>query len=869
MNPERDHRVEEIFERVVEAPPTERRRRLVELCAGDDTLASAVWPLVEADAADHPLLSLGGAELAAALLDSGRGAAFPRRFGRYVIREHVAEGGVGSVYLADRDDLGDRVAVKFLHDSWTSPARRERFASEQRTLAGLNHGHIARLYDAGVTDGTPWFAMEYVEGPAITGYCARKGLDLRGRLQLFRTVCEAVSYAHRNLIVHLDLKPANILVNGDGEVKLVDFGIARHLTEAGGSAEKTATGQRLLSINYAAPEQIRGEALGVQTDVFALGVVLYELLAGRPPADLSSANASELTRWLHEEPARPSIAAHAPDRPAVHASGAEWRELDVICLTALRRERAARYATVDHLLRDVDHFLADEPLEARTGTLRYYTMRKFVSRRRHALATAAAALIVLASTSVFFTVRLVDARDRAVASEVRMERVHRLMLNLFEGDDSAAGPAGELRVASLLDRGVREANALDTEPDMQAELRRTLGGLYHKLGHLDPAEPLLRSSLAGLQAALGQDHPQTVKARLALALLRIDQAEPDEARRLVDGAVRASRRRPRVDRIELATANAVLGKALLTEGDYAAAVPLLEGSVNVLSAGPPSVELSEALGDLANAQYYLGQIDASQRTNLRSLTLDRQMFGDRHPHVAVDLYNLGNIRLDWGDYGGGEELFRQALQINEAWYGPDHPKTASTVLMTGRSLAYLGRLDEAATLYDRAADVMRATYGEQHPRFASVLSLRGDLAREEGDLDGAERLFRRAAQTFKDTAGERHEFYLHQLSNLGSVALARREWIRAEQLLASAVKVLREVVPDQRYTAIAQIRLGAALAGANRHAEAEHPLVEGYQSLRRLTRHESAEIRSARETLLAVYDALKMPDKAAALRRVP
>jgi eukaryotic-like serine/threonine-protein kinase len=862
MSSQHHQRIEELFERLVDEPPSERQRMLEEACGDDRELAERVSALLAADAEGHPILNRDVASLASELLDAGNGPALPGRFGRYVIREYLGEGGMGSVYLAEREDLGDQVALKFLHDPWSSPARRRRFASEQSTLAGLNHRYIARLYDAGVTNGTPWFAMEYVQGLPIVEHCSRNGAGLAERLQLFRAVCEAVSYAHRNLTIHLDLKPSNILVNSSGEVKLVDFGIARHLTREGAEAEKTATGHRLLSLNYASPEQLRGEAVDVQTDVYALGVLLYELLAGRPPADLANASTAELARLIHEEPPPLSVAVRAHRGSVMHASKAQWKELDVLCATAVRRDKVERYQTVDRLMRDLDHFVKDEPLEARTDRPRYYRLRKFVSRNRRPVAAAAAVFAAVAALTVFFNLRLIDARDRALGSEARMQRVYGLMLNLFEGDDRAAGPAEGLRVVSLLDRGVRDVESLGKEPDLQAELRYTFGGLYHKLGHFDRAEPLLVSAWNAHKSIFGPDHPRTMRTQLALAMLRIDQSQVDEAERLVRNALDTARARNTLDEVELATATAVLGKVLATEGDYTAAVPLLEQAVKVLSNGPGSVELSEALGDLANTHYYLGHVEASEEVNVRALSLDRQLFGERHPNVAVDLYNLGNIRLDHGDYDEGVQLFRQALDIHETWYGAAHPKTASTLLMLGRALAYQGQSNDASALYQRALVAMRAVYGENHPRFASVLSLMGDLARERNELDEAERLFFRAAAIFKDTSGEDHEFYLHQLSNLGSVYLARKQYEQAEGVLRTAVVRLNSAVPDQRYTGLAQIRLGAALAGGKRYTEAERHTLAGYQTLRNLGNSSAAELRDASKALVDIYVALNEPAKA-------
>ena len=869
MSAERQQRLDALFDQLADEPLAEQRRVLGLIGADDPQLAAELSGLLEADADPHPFLQTSVAGLAADLLDATSDPLLPRPFGRYTLRRYLDEGGMGAVYLADRDDLGDVVAIKFLRSSWTSPARRRRFTGEQRTLARLNHPHIARLYDAGVTDGTPWFAMEYVEGSYITDYCAEKGLDLRRRLLLFRTICEAVSYAHRQLTVHLDLKPQNILVNRDGQVKLVDFGISRHLTEAGGAAQTTATDQRLLSLDYASPEQIRGEPLDVQTDVYALGIILCELITGRPPENLTALSASELARRLDAEPVAPSQLAREPQSRGVPASKAQWRELDVICLTAAHRDRTARYGSVDKVIQDLDQFLAEKPLAARTGSLRSYRLRKFLRRHRRAIAAAAAVLVLMTAMSVFYTMGLMDARDRALASDARTQRIHRLMLNLFEGDDSAAGPAEGLRVVSLLDRGVREADSLGAEPDLQAELRHTFGGLYHKLGYLDRAEPLLVSAWNTRRSTLGEAHAESVRAQLALALLRVDQSQLDEAEALVRGSLETARARQPRDQVEVATATAALGKVIAARGDYQTAVPLLEDAIRELSAQPPSVALSEAIGDLANTEYYLGHVDTSERLNLRALTLDRQLFGDRHPHVGVDLYNLGNIRLDRGDYHQGEQLFRQAAEISETWYGPAHPKTASAVLMLGRSIAYQGRLDEAGSLYERALTATRQTYDENHPRVGAVLSLSGDLAVEQGALGRAEEMFRHAAAIFKRVAGEQHEFYLHQLSNLATVCLAKQDYTEAEALLRTAVNGLAAAVPDQRYTALARIRLGAALAGQKRFEEAERQLLAGYESLTSLTGPAAVELVRARRALRDLYLALDRPARAAEFEAQP
>jgi serine/threonine-protein kinase len=571
---------------------------------------------------------------------------------------------------------------------------------------------------------------------------------------------------------------------------------------------------------------------------------------------------AELAQRLQEDPPSASAAARANPAGAVQASKTEWRDLDVLCATAMQRDKATRYRTVDALISDIAHFVDDQPLDAQSTRGRSYRLRKFVRRHRQPLAASAVGAVFISALVVTFNVRLIDARNRAVASEARMQRIHGLMLNLFDGDDQAAGPAEGLRVVSLLDRGVREAESLDREPDLQAELRHTFGELYLNLGHLNRAEPLLVSAWTARRSLFGADHESTMRSQQVLAELRIEQSRIEEAEDLARATLDVAERRFAPDSREVATARAVVGKVLAANGSYDEALTMLDPAVTVLTNGPPSVELSEALGDLANTHYYLGHVDISQSLNERALPLEQELFGDRHPNVAVTLYNLGNIRLDYGDYAEGEGLFRRALDLNESWYGATHPKAASSALMLGRSIAYQGRRDEADALYRRALEGMRASYGENHVRFASVLSLMGDLARDRGSLHEAERSYERAAAIFKNVTGDQHEFYVHQLSNLGSVYLAQQRFADAERVLRSAVAHLTAHLPDHRYTGLAQTRLGATLSRRQQYDEAERHAAEGYRVLRNLPGSSAVELQDARRVLAEIYEKLGQPERA-------
>ena len=363
MDAERWERAQRLFHAAAELPEAEREPLLAREAEGDEALAREVRAMLRADASGA-LVDRAALDVASKLTAE---ASLPAiAFGPYRVTRVLGEGGMGVVYLGERADLGSVAAIKVLRDAWLSPARRERFLAEQRTLAQLVHPAIAQLHDANtLPDGTPWFALEYVDGAPITAYCRDHGTTLEGRLELFAAACAAVQHAHAHAVIHRDLKPSNIFVTRDGAVKLLDFGIAKHLEGLAEPVDQTRTGLRLMTPAYAAPEQIRGERVGIHTDVYALGVVLYELLAERLPFELAGLTPAEAASAIAErEPERPSLAAaRASGRSAVRrvrsASDVAWSDLDVLCLTAMHPDPARRYSTVDDLIREVDRYLSN------------------------------------------------------------------------------------------------------------------------------------------------------------------------------------------------------------------------------------------------------------------------------------------------------------------------------------------------------------------------------------------------------------------------------------------------------------------------------------------------------------------------------
>ena len=825
MDATRLKQIQDLFLEVVELPEAERDAFLQSACHGDDALRSEVVSMLQEDAAGGSLLDGDLAQIARDLPTEDPGLHQPREFGPYRLIRLLGEGGMGVVYLAERADLGSLVAIKILRDAWLSPARRERFAIEQRTLAQLNHPSIARLDDAdALPDGTPWFVMEYVEGEPITAYCRAHDSSVDDRLGLFRAVCEAVQYAHGHAIIHRDLKPSNILVRSDGSVGLLDFGIAKQLDDLGQPMDRTRTELRLMTPAYAAPEQLSGERVGVFTDVYALGVILGELL----------------------EPVRTRS-----------GSKASWADLDVLCLTAIHQDTARRYRSVEALIRDVDHYLAGEPLDARPDNWRY-RLGKFVRRNQRSVAASTVAVVAVAALVIFFTVRLANARNTAVAAVERMQRVQQFTLNLFSGGDKSAGPAEGLRAVTLVDRGVKEAQALQGQPDLQAELYMTLGGIEQKLGKLPEADQLFNAGV----------NPGRSDNLIALGLLRVDQARLDDAERLVrQGLAKANAARPRDDR-DVAKATAALGKVLEAKGSYDKAIPLLEDAVSLQSqAGANPLDRAATLKELADTQFYAGRYDVCESLTQRTLAIHRQVLGERHPLVADDLINLGAVQFERGRYVEAERWYRQALVINEGWYGHDHPETASTLSMLGRSLVFQKRYDEAVKLVEQALAIQERVYGPSHPKVANVLNELGTVALQRERFDEAASRFNRMVDIYKTAYGEHHYLYGLALSNLASVYLAQKDYARAERIFHQVIACYAETLsPTHQFRAIAEIKLGRALTGEKRYRDAEAETLAGYNILLKQTNPTVSWLQSARQDLVTIYEGLNAPEKAAQFR---
>ena len=850
--------IQSIFHEALEYPASERSSFVANSCHDDPSLIEEVARMLREVDSDDSVLDCEFPSLARALMDESAAAAVSRKFGAYRLKKLLGEGGMAVVWLAEREDIGSKAAIKILRDASLSPTRRRLFAREQQTLAQLNHPSIAQLYDADMlADGTAYFVMEYVEGETLTDYCRKKKTSLEQMLRLFRSVCEAVSYAHTQAIIHRDLKPSNILVKDDGNAKLLDFGIAKRIADLQEQPKHTKTTPWLMTPAYAAPEQIRGEQVGTRADVYALGVILYELLAGKLPYDLSNQTPGQVEHIIdQQDPWPPSVAAKQ-NSTWLRISNANWKELDVLCLTAIHKDMQRRYASVEALIRDIDHYLKREPLEARPDSVLYRTSR-FVSRHRAALSQAALVLTIILLLIAFVTVRLARARTRVLAAAARTQRIQNFMLTLFDEGDREAGSSNSLSATMLVDRGVQEARAFNTDPQTQSELYQTLATIYQKLGKFDRAEPLLRSALKLERVRAEGDTPDSARAMVALGLLRIDQAQTSEGERLIRQALTVDQQKLPPDDPQTLRAMAALGRALEERGAYQDAVTILKDTVELQSKHEAeTADLAVSLNQLAEVQYYLGHYDMADSLNRRSLAIDRQIYGTTHPRIADSLVNLGEIQHDLGHDAEAEKYYREALAIKKSWYGEIHPDTATCMAAVGQSLVYQGKYDEAAPFIERALEIQEQVYGKMHPQVAIALNQVGVLELRRKHMDAALRAFMRMADINRTVYGDRHYLVGVALINVAQVYFEENNLPEAEQYFRQALdRFVAQLPAGHMNIAIAQVKLGKTLVLERRYRDAEGFLESGYDTLSKVKPPPVDRMESTRKDLTTVYEAL-------------
>lgn len=862
MSSDRWEQAAALFEEALELPPEERDRLLLARCENDGALLERVRGMLRADARGSPLLDATPDDLATAV--AVEGPRFEgRRIGPYVVRRVLGRGGMGIVCLAEREDVGKQVALKLVAGGLASPERIARFFRERRVLAQLDHPHIARLLDAGVADdGTPWLAMDYVPGVAVDGYCAERRLNLGARLRLFEQICGAVGFAHRHLVVHRDLKPSNILVAEDGEPRLLDFGIAKLLSEAADGGDATETGQGLMTPQYAAPEQIRGGPVTTATDVYQLGVLLFELVTSKRPHRGRDGRGGPLD--LEPIP-RPSSVGSGPI-PVRELEG----DLDTIVLKATEQEPARRYPSADQLGDDVRRSREGLPIAARPATAGY-RIRKFVARHKAGTAVAAAAVLALLG----FGVAMAAQSRRTEAERVRAEQVSDLLTEIFRNANPVRAQGETITVLGLLDRGtetIRSNAAID--PIVKARLLGVIASTYDDLGRLNRTIELQTETVRLLRGAVPPDHP----ARLtALRFLGRWLAQADSGERAfppVDEALATARTLAASRRGELAKILNDAGFTRQRGGNGAAARPYYEEAMAIYRTLPDSLDGSVAtLTNLAFLAKNRGEFDEATQLLREALDRRRAALGSAHSATARSMLGLASTLLENDQGAEAERLVRDAIAIQRRVFAAPHPDqisgfhalagllagqgkhaaaeaaqreglalsrrvygdSSSSVVLAIANLAghvqRAGRLDEAAELHSEATRRYLRVLGPGHVATAVATANLAWTERLRNRLDTSEALYRRALPVL-DSAWRGTPRVSSTLVDFGIVLRLQRKDREAESVLRRAVALGAASWPPTNGDLIRAKRfLGQSLLALNRFAAAESLLVDAHRSL--------------------------------------
>jgi serine/threonine-protein kinase len=823
---DRWHRLEQVLDAALTRDPADREAALAESCSGDPELrAEAEALLARLSAAEGFLASPPVAAAAALVAEAREERTAPdlagRRIGAYRTLKQLGQGGMSRVFLAERADgaFEQQVALKLLRPGLDSDIDLERLRAERQILATLNHPNIARLLDGGMTEeGRPYLVLEYVDGQPIDRYCDTHALSVSHRLALFQTVATATQYAHRSLVVHRDLKPSNIFVTTDGTVKLLDFGLAKLLEpNVHGAAPATRTGQRWMTPEYAAPEQVRGEPVTTLTDVYQLGVVLYELLTGRLPFADRRRSLHELEEAiLRDEPPLPSST--SPAHRTLRG------DVDAIVMKALRKEPERRYPSAAALVEDIRRLREGRPVEARPDGAAY-RMRKFVGRHRGGVALAAMMLVLLAAAGL----RERTLRGRAEAEAERAKAVEEYLVSVFDVADPFAPPSlrsGDVTARALLDRGAAGIDsALAGHPADQAEMRNVFGRVYANLGLYDEATSQLRRSLEARRALYGPRHPAVAEAMDELGQTLLTRDRLDEAEPLLRDAL--AQRRELLGRRHALTAETLdhLATLLRERNDFAGADSLYREALAIRRSlfGPRDLAVATSLSNLGLLLFWKGAYDDAEPLYREAISIQEEKLGRDHPRTAQTVQNLAQVQQLRGRLDEAEALFRRALAAKRKSLGSAHP----SVTVNLNNLASLlgreqGRLDEAESLVREALALDRQMFGENHANVAASLDNLATILREKGELDEAERLYRQALSVNRAVFGTEHNSVALNLNNIAGVLRLKGEPGRAVPLLRESLALYRRLLEERHpYSLAVALNLGRALRESAKLAEAE------------------------------------------------
>lgn len=818
--------VAELFKSALDHEEGEWTAFLERACPDDFSLRAEVQSLLAHHRTQSPLLETPAIHLSAESFAGEETSRVGEVIGDYEILSLIGSGGMGEVYLARDRKLERKVALKLIAGFGGRSLIRQ-LHREERILAALSHPYIARLYGSALTaDGAPCFIMEYIEGERLDDYCNRNCLTIPKRLDLFRKVCAAVAYAHQHLIIHRDLKPANIRVTPEGEPKLLDFGIAKLLDADGSqSIELTMTLAPVMTPDYASPEQVRGETMTTASDVYTLGVVLYELLTGAKPYRLTSRRQEEITRAITEqEPKRPSSVITDIPQSAFRNPHSLKGDLDNIMLKAIRKEPERRYVSVAQFSEDIRRSLEGLPVFARKDTWSYRAS-KFVSRNKAAMAAAALVfLAIMAGLTISVWQARIAARER---DEARQETAKADQLNKFlQNILSAASPEQKGRDAKVIEVLDDAANSINTEflrqPGVRAQALLTIGQTYLQLGLGDRAEQYLHNAFKLFSKLYGEENHLTAASMISLSeAMTVNSTGSDEAQKLVTRAIEIERKLAPGGSKELCLGLFILGEIEVRRSHYEKAEPLLQESLALSDklGGEINEDSAFTLVSLGRAQQFSGDLKAGETTYRKSIAIFRKLPPRYELRMGMALLNLGDVLSRQDKDEEGITILGETNRIFEKQGETDY------LFMSQRYLckAYWKKEDypPAIETGQKAIALGRKLHEESIPDFTYTLEYLAMSLSRTGQPKAAEPLAREAVARASSQFPKSDKRIAIAEGTLGECLCAQARFDEAERWIlhsyeslnresppsASAAKEKSDYQPSEKWRTLARKRV--------------------------------------------------------------
>lgn len=772
-------KIETIVDQVLELPEQEREEFIEKKCGDDEELKGEITQFLQSiyesdgwledhEAYKNELLSDIADDIE---LLTSKQSLIGKEVGAYTIEEKIGEGGMGAVYLAERSgsELDHKVAIKMIQHGRASRDNLRRFKREQQILAGMNHPGIARFLNSGVTaDGVPYLIMEYIEGLPIDEYCQKNQCSIDERIVLFEQVLEAVRYAHENLVIHRDLKPGNIFVSQSGRVKILDFGISKLLEEE--SADITQTGVRILTLRYAAPEQIRQENITTATDLYALGTVFYELLAEIGPFDIDDLSRFETEKTiLNEEPLKPSNRADSyPLKKEL--SG----DLDAIALKAIRKEPDHRYRVANEFLNDLNNYQKGHPVTAHSDSFSYRS-RKFFKRYKQGVYITSGVLLIIIALTAYYTNRIAQERDFAQFEAERAEEVTDFLVSMLELNNPSENSGDEITISDALNRGIQLLEEDDISDLNRATILGTIGSIQFNNGDIEQAGISLEKAITLLTDSLDRQTEKSLSIGTEYAEWQETVGNTEEAERLfqlTDSLFQASNLQNSVEYIDH---QLNYSDFLMELGNQEEALGILSGldtrlTQNFDTSNSSNVDLlANVYNNRGRAFKNLGQNQMALENLEKALDLKLQVFDEDNARIATLYHNMGVVYATVSEFEQAKEHAEKAYEIRLKVFNPNHQLVGSTLHLLSNIETALGNYDQAFDYIEKSIEINRRQHGATHFRYALAIREYARVLTETGFNEEAIEEISKAASIIENNYGTDHPYYGYMMFTYGEV----------------------------------------------------------------------------------------------------